>query len=245
MVHDWLFWKSLSVTGEYVALEVPLSVLCAIFLAVLLNQKVPWLSVWRTIYYLPSITPAVGTALMWALVFQPSFGLINGTLYTLFHIIGPKWLVTPQLVMPTLVVMGVWQFGGSMLLYLAAIQRVPTALYEAARIDGAGRRDEIRHVTLPALTPVIFFNLILGFVRSSQTFTTAFILTGGGPEYASYFYALNIYRHAFSYFGFMGYADALTWVLFLIMLAWVGLAFQSQRFWVHYEAPNSRSSSEA
>jgi multiple sugar transport system permease protein len=240
MIHDWLFWKSLSVTGEYIALEVPLSVLCAIVIAVLLNQKIPWLSAWRSIYYLPAITPAVGTALMWGLVFQPSFGLINGTLYSLFHISGPKWLVTPGLVMPTFVVMGLWQFGGSMLLYLAAIQNVPTALYEAARIDGAGILAEIRHVTIPALTPVIFFNLILGFVRASETFTAAFVVTGGGPQYASYFYALNIYRNAFSYFGTMGYADALTWVLFLLMLAWVGLAFKSSRFWVYYESPNGR-----
>jgi multiple sugar transport system permease protein len=241
MIHNWLFWKSLSVTGEYVAFEVPLSILLSLILAVLLNQRVPIMSAWRTIYYLPSITPAVGTALMWGLVFQPSFGLINGTLYSAFHIIGPKWLVDPQLVLPTLIFMATWQFGGSILLYLAALQNIPTALYEAARIDGAGLLQEILNVTIPALTPVIFVNLILGFVRASQTFTPAFIVTGGGPEYASYFYALNIYKNAFAYFGDMGYADALTWVQCIIMLVWVFLAFRTSDRWVHYEAPNGRN----
>src|SRR5262249_22129913 len=153
---DKLFYKSLAVTGEYVALEVPLSILIAIVVALLLNQKIPFLSVWRAIYYLPAITPAVGVTLMWAWVFQPSFGLLNGTLYSVFHVIGPKWLVQPELVIPTFVVMGLWQFGGAMLIYLAAIQNVPTVLYEAATIDGANVLQQARHVTLPSITPVIF-----------------------------------------------------------------------------------------
>jgi multiple sugar transport system permease protein len=237
LIHDALFYKSLLVTGEYVALEVPLSIVFAIIIGLLLNQKIPGLSVWRTIYYLPAITPAVGTTLMWGWVFQPSFGLLNGTLYSLFHIIGPKWLVQPELVIPTFVIMGLWQFGGAMLIYLAAIQNVPTALYEAAKIDGANVVQQALHVTVPAITPVIFFNLILGIIAASQTFTPAYILTQGGPQYASYFYVFNIYQNAFTYISNMGYADALSWVLFITMLILTLGAFKSSHFWVHYEAP--------
>jgi multiple sugar transport system permease protein len=237
LIHDKLFYQALKVTGEYVALEVPLSILLAIIVGLLLNQNIRLLSVWRSVYYLPSITPAVGVALMWGWVFQPSFGLLNGTLYSAFHVIGPKWLVTPALVIPTFVIMGLWQFGGAMLIYLAAIQNVPTALYEAAKIDGANVLQQALHVTVPAITPVIFFNLILGVIGASQTFTPAFILTSGGPEYASYFYVYHIYQNAFTYISNMGYADALSWVFFMVMLVLTFLAFKSSHFWVHYEAP--------
>jgi multiple sugar transport system permease protein len=237
LIHDKLFYKSRAVTGEYVALEVPLSILLAIVVALLLNQNIPLLSAWRSIYYLPAITPAVGVTLMWGWVFQPSFGLLNGTLYSLFHVLGPKWLVQPELVIPTFVIMGLWQFGGAMLIYLAAIQGVPTALYESARIDGANVLQQARHITVPAITPVIFFNLILGVIAASQTFTPAFILTQGGPEYASYFYVYHIYQNAFTYISNMGYADALSWVLFIVMITLTILAFRTSHFWVHYEAP--------
>jgi multiple sugar transport system permease protein len=237
LIHDKLFYKSLLVTGYYVALEVPLSILIAIVIALLLNQKIPFLSVWRSIYYLPAITPAVGVALMWGWVFQPSFGLLNGTIYSIFHVIGPKWLVQPELVIPTFVIMGLWQFGGAMLIYLAAIQNVPTTLYEAAKIDGAGIWNQVMHVTVPAITPVIFFNVIMGIIGASQTFTPAFILTQGGPQYASYFYVFGIYQNAFTYISNMGYADALSWILFIVMLILTYGAFKSSHFWVHYEAP--------
>ncbi len=238
MINDKLFWKSLQVTAYYTALEVPLSILLAIIIGLLLNQNVPFLSVFRSIYYLPAITPAVAVSLMWGWVFQPSFGLLNGTLYTVFHIVGPKWLVQPELVIPTFVIMGLWQFGGAMLIYLAAIQGVPTTLYEAAKIDGANIWQQTLHVTIPAITPVIFFNLIMGIIGSSQIFTPAYIITQGGPQYASFFYVYNIYQNAFTYISNMGYADALSWVLFMVMLILTYLAFKSSHFWVHYEAPN-------
>lgn len=233
-----LFWQSLKVTAYYTALQVPLSIIAAIFVALLLNQKVPLLSMFRSIYYLPAICPAVAVALMWGWVFNPSFGLLDGTLWTVFHIAGPKWLVQPELVMPTLTIMGLWQFGGSMLIYLASLQNIPTQLYEAAKIDGADFWQQTRHVTIPALTPVIFFNMILAVIGSAQIFTPAYILTSGGPEYASFFYVYNIYQNAFTYISNMGYADALSWVLFMIMLVLTFLAFKSSHFWVHYEAPN-------
>jgi len=237
LIHDKLFYQSLKVTGEYVALEVPLSILVAIVIALLLNQDIPLLSVFRSIYYMPSIAPAVGVTLMWAWVFQPSFGLLNGTLYSVFHVVGPKWLVQPELVIPTFVIMGLWQFGGAMLIYLAAIQNVPTALYEAAKIDGANVFQQARHITIPTITPVIFFNVILGIIAASQTFTPAYILTSGGPQYASYFYVYHIYQNAFTYIANMGYADALSWVLFIVMILLTLLAFRTSHFWVHYEAP--------
>jgi len=233
-----LFWQSLKVTAYYTVLQVPLSIVVAIFVALLLNQKVPFLSIFRSIYYLPAITPAVAVALMWGWVFNPSFGLLNGTLYGTFHIVGPKWLVQPELVIPTMTIMGLWQFGGSMLIYLASLQNIPTQLYEAAKIDGADFWQQTLHVTIPALTPVIFFNMILAVIGSSQIFTPAYILTQGGPEYASFFYVFNIYQNAFTYISNMGYADALSWVLFMIMLVLTLLAFKSSHFWVHYEAPN-------
>lgn len=237
MIHDKLFYQSLKVTAYYTAVEVPLSILVAIFIGLMLNQKVPFLSFFRTIYYLPAITPAVAVSLMFGWVFSPSFGLLNGTLYSMFHVIGPKWLVQPELVIPTFVIMGLWQFGGAMLIYLAAIQNVPTALYEAAKIDGANIWQQTMNVTIPAITPVIFFNLILGVIASSQIFTPAYIITQGGPQYASFFYVFNIYQNAFTYISNMGYADALSWVLFIVMLILTFLAFKSSHFWVHYEAP--------
>lgn len=239
MIHDKLFWQSLKVTIYYTVLEVPLSIIAAIIIGLILNQKLPALSVFRTIFYLPSITPAVAVALMWGWVFNPQFGMLNGTLYSWFHIIGPKWLVQPELVIPTFVIMGLWQFGGAMLIYLAAIQNIPTTLYEAAKIDGATAIQQALHVTIPSITPVIFFNLILGLIGSFQTFTPAYIITQGGPEYASYFYVFNIYQNAFTYISNMGYADALSWVLFMIMLVLTFLAFKSSHFWVHYEAPGA------
>ncbi len=237
LFHDPLFYKSLLVTGYYTALEVPLSILIAIIIGLLLNQKIPFLSAWRSIFYLPAITPAVAVALMWSWVFQPSFGLLNGTLYGLFHIIGPKWLIDTNLVIPTFVIMGLWQFGGAMLIYLAAIQAVPTTLYEAAKIDGANVWQQALNVTIPSITPVIFFNLIMGIIGASQTFTPAFIITQGGPQFSSYFYVFGIYQNAFTYISNMGYADALSWIFFMVMLALTYVAFQSSHFWVHYEAP--------
>lgn len=240
MVHDQLFWKSLEVTIYYTALEVPLSVLFAVFVALLLNQKIPLLSMWRTIFYLPAVTAGVAVSLMWWWIFDPTFGLINGTLYSLFHIVGPKWLLDPNLVIPTFVVMDLWRFGGPMLIYLAAIQGVPTTLYEAAEIDGANVLQRMRHVTIPSITPVIFFNLIIGIINSFQVFNNAYIITQGGPDYASYFYVYNIYQNAFIYVQNMGYAAALSWVLFVVMVFFTLLAFKSSEFWVHYEAPTAK-----
>jgi multiple sugar transport system permease protein len=235
MFADALFWKSLTVTAYYTFLAVPLNIVFATIIALVLNEKIPGVSAWRTIYYLPSIVSGVPVAIMWSWVFQPSFGLLNGTLYSLFGIVGPGWLVDTNWVIPTFVLMSLWQFGGPMLIYLAGIQGVPTQLYESAMIDGANALQQIRHITLPSITPVIFFNAIMAIIGTFQVFTPAYVITLGGPNYASWFMVYMIYQNAFRYIADMGYASALSWALFLVMLIFTGLAFGSARYWVFYE----------
>jgi len=232
---DPLFWKALKVTLHYTILSVPLSVVFAVLIALLLNQKLPGLSIWRTVYYLPSITSGVAVALMWSWVFHPNFGLVNSVLWMLFKIQGPKWLLDEAWVIPTFVIMGLWGFGGPMLIYLAAMQGIPTELYESAELDGANIFQKIRHITIPLITPVIFFNMVMNIIGSFQVFTNAFIITAGGPNYASYFYLLHLYSNGFQYFR-MGYASALALVLFAIIMACTYIAFRTSRYWVYYEA---------
>lgn len=235
MFKDALFWKSLQVTTYYTFISVPLSVAFATAIALILNEKLPGLSLWRTIYYLPAVVSGVPVAIMWSWVFEPSFGLLNGSLYSLFGIVGPRWLVDPYWVVPSFVIMSLWHFGGPMLIYLASIQGVPTQLYESAQLDGANTIQQIRHITIPSITPAIFFNGVMAIIGSFQVFTNAFIITDGGPSYASYFYVLMIYKNAFHYITNMGYADALSWALFVVMLFFTYLAFRSARYWVFYE----------
>ena len=232
---DPLFWKSLTVTIYYTFVAVPLSVAFATFIALLLNERLPGVSIWRTIYYLPAIVSGVPVAVMWWLLFNSQFGMINGVLWDIFGIVGPRWLSDPPWVMPAFIVMSLWSFGGPMLIYLAAIQGVPTHLYESAQLDGANVFQQIWHITIPSITPVIFFNGIMAIIASFQVFTNAFVISQGGPNYASYFFVLHIYNNAFTYIANMGYADALSWVLFVVMLIFTYLAFRSSSAWVHYE----------
>ena len=235
MLNDKLFWQSIKVTAYFTFLAVPLSVSFATVIALVLNEKLPALSAWRTIYYLPSIVSGVPVAIMWSWVFEPSFGLLNGTLYSLTGIQGPGWLVDPGWTIPSFVLMSLWGFGGFMLIYLAAIQGIPTQLFESAEIDGATAFQKIRLITIPSITPVIFFNGILAIIGSFQAFTGAFIITSGGPQYASYFLVYMIYQNAFAYVSNMGYASALSWVMFMCLLVFTYLAFRSSRYWVFYE----------
>jgi multiple sugar transport system permease protein len=232
---DPLFWQSLRVTAYFTFLSVPLSVACAVVVAMVLNQPIPFLSAWRTIYYLPSITSGVAIALMWSWIFNPNFGLLNVALYSTTGIQGPGWLTDTKWVVPTFVLMSLWTFGGPMLIYLAAIQGVPTQLYEAAEIDGASKIRQMVSITIPLITPVIFFNLIINIINSFQSFTNAYIITQGGPNYASYFYIYYLFQNAFSYFR-MGFASAQAWVLFVVIISLTAVAFWSQKHWVYYEA---------
>ena len=231
---DPLFWHSLQVTLYFTILAVPLAVVFAILIALLLNESIPGLSIWRTVYYLPSITSGVAVALMWSWIFEPNFGLVNLTLFDLFKIHGPQWLADTRWVIPTFVLMSLWGFGGPMLIYLASIQGIPSQLYEAAELDGATKLRQTFTITIPLITPVIFFNLVMSIIASFQTFTNAFIITQGGPNYASYFYIYYLFQNAFVYFR-MGYASAQAWILFLIVITLTIIAFRSQRYWVYYE----------
>jgi multiple sugar transport system permease protein len=201
--------------------------------AYLLNLKVPGLPVWRTLYYLPSVTPAVAGAILWGIIFNPSFGIMNWML-SLISIKGPGWLSSQQWALPALIIMSLWGVGGGMIIYLAGLQGIPTTLYEAAEIDGANGFQRLSHITLPLMTPIIFFNLVIGIISSFQFFTGVYVLTRGGPADATLFYNLYLYNNAFRY-NAMGYASALAWILFIIVLLLTLLVFKSSSFWVYYE----------
>lgn len=234
LISSSLFWTSLRVTATYCLLAIPLGLIFSFCLALLLNQRIPLLSLWRTIYYLPAVTSGVAVSLLWAWIFQPHFGILNAILYNILHIQGPEWLSDPRWVIPAFVIMGLWGIGAPMLIYLSGLQGIPTHLYEAAQLDGAGTWRKFRHVTLPMMTPVILFNLILGIIGSFQIFTPAFVMTQGGPDYNSYFYVYYLYQNAFQFFK-MGLASAQAWVLFLIILGLTLLTFRLSGRFVYYE----------
>ncbi len=217
MVGDELFWQSLKVTTIYTVAAVPLNVSVGYALALLLNQKVKGLSGWRTIFFLPSIVPAIATAYLFAWMFHSEIGLINGMLYTI-GIQGPKWFASREWVLPSFLIMNLWGAGGGMVLYLAALQGVPTELYEVAMIDGAGVWRKFLHIALPLTSPMILFTFLMGLIGTFQVFTAAFIVTQGGPANASLFYVLYLYWQAWESLK-MGYAAALAWVLFAIIFA--------------------------
>jgi multiple sugar transport system permease protein len=229
---DPLFWKSLGVTFRYALVAVPLGVVIAVILALFLNLNIKGIAVYRTIFFLPSIVPTVATSMIFLWILNPQIGLINGLLRS-FGIIGPAWLADPNWAPWTLVFMALWGVGGSMVIYLAGLKDIPTYLYEAAILDGASAYRRMRLITLPLLTPVIFFNVVMGCIGAFQTFTQAFILTQGGPEDSTQFYALYLFNRAWRY-GDMGYASAMAWILFTIVAVVTSLLFRSQKRWVHY-----------
>jgi multiple sugar transport system permease protein len=234
MLADDLFWKSLNVTVIYTIVAVPLGVVVGYAMAVLLNQSIRGLAGWRTIYYLPSIVPVVASAYLWAWIFNPDFGIINGFLVNLgLH--GPEWFGSEQWVLPAFVVMSLWGAGGGLVLYLAALQGVPTTLYDAANVDGANAWDRLIHVTIPITSPVILFTFLTGVIGTFQIFTSGYIITNGGPNNASLFYVLYLFRNGWEYFK-MGYASALAWVLLVIMLALTALVLLGSRWLVYYES---------
>ena len=234
MVDDKLFWQALGVTVRYTLLYVPAELVGGLLLALLMNQKgVRGIRGARTIYYLPTIISGVAFVVVWMWLFQPEAGLINATLAR-FGIQGPRWLADPNTALTALWLMSLWGLGRAALIYLAGLKGIPQQLYEAAAIDGAGAGQSFRHVTLPMLTPTIFFNLILSIIGTFQTFTSAFVATNGGPLDSTLFYVLYLYRKAFQEFQ-MGYASALAWVLFLIILVLTILVVRSGQWWVYYE----------
>jgi multiple sugar transport system permease protein len=233
LIADPLFFITLRNTLYYGLGSVFLGVIVGFLLALLLNQKVRGVALFRTIFYLPSVVAGIATALLWINILHPDFGMINYGL-SWFGIQGPGWLVSEQWVMPALILMSVWGAGGTMVIYLAGLQSIPEHLYEAAAIDGAGPWRKFWHITVPMMSPVIFFNFIVGFIVSLQAFVLILVMTDGGPANASLVYGLYIYRNAFQYFD-MGYASALAWILFIVIMIITAIQFRLAQRWVYYE----------
>lgn len=232
-VEDALVQKSLVNTAYFTFAVVPLSNILAISIAVLLNQGIKGQGIWRTVYYLPSVVSGVAVALLWRWIYHPDLGLINSLLLDV-GIHGPRWLYGETWAMPALIIMACWSAGGAMLIYLAGLRSIPTQLYEAASIDGAGALRKFVAVTLPMLTPTIFFNVVINIIAAWQVFTQSYIMTQGGPNNATLTMVLYIFQKGFQQFYF-GYAAAVAWLLFAIILIFVLLALRSSESWVHYE----------
>ncbi|SRR5581483_7468084 len=230
---DPLFYTALKNTLYFGLGSVALGVATSFALALLLNQKVKGIAFFRTIFYLPSVVSGIATALLWVNIFHPDFGLINYML-GLIGIQGPGWLTSDTWVVPALIIMSAWGAGSTMIIYLAGLQNIPEHLYEAASIDGASWWSKFWHITVPMMTPVIFFNLITGFIGSLQAFVLILVMTNGGPANASLVYGLYIYREAFQYFN-MGYASALAWVLFILIMVITLFQLSLAKRWVYYE----------
>lgn len=235
MWHDPLIWQSLKITTIYAVASVPLSLFLGLLLAILLNQKVRGIAFWRTVYYLPAIISGVAVALLWEWLFNGRYGLVNYMLERVFGIEGPNWLADPRTAIWAFVVIAIWQVGGSMLINLAALQGVPTALYEAAEIDGANNWRKFVSVTIPIISPVIFFNLIMGIIAALKSFDLFFIMTEGGPNNTTLTFMLYLYRLSFESLR-MGYGSAMAWLLFAYLIILTAIVFKTSSKWVYYES---------
>lgn len=234
LTRDPLFWKALQNTALYALFSVPLGLVGSLAIALLLHQNVRGQRLFRTFFYLPSLVPAVASSLLWLWVLNTDNGLVNYTLSRL-GIRGPAWFENPTWTLPAFILMSLWGVGGArMIIFLAGLQGISESYYEAARIDGANGRQQFLHITLPMLSPTLFFNLILGIIGSFQVFTSAYIMTGGGPSNASLFYVLYLFRNAFEYFK-LGKASAMAWILFALLLSLTVIQFKNARRWVYYE----------
>ena len=234
LTQDPLFTKSLVNTIYYSFISVPLSLTLGLLIALLLNGEYAGVRALRTVYYLPSVVSGVAVALLWNWLLNPQFGLVNAGL-ALIGIQGPKWLFSEEWAKPALILMSLWGAGGNMMIFLAGLRGVPQEFYEAASLDGAGAFAKFLRITLPMVTPTLFFTLITGIIGSFQVFTAAFIMTAGGPNNATLMYVLNLYNQAFMKYHF-GYSSALAWVLLFIILVLTLIVFRSSALWVYYEA---------
>ena len=234
LLSDAKFLKALGNTAYFTFLGVPIRLALALILALALNVELRGRTIYRTIYYLPTVTPAVASSMVWLQVFHPEFGILNNFL-KIFGVPALKWLWDPPLAKPAFILMTCWTIGRPMIVFLAGLQSVPVALYEAAEIDGAGAWKRFLHITIPMLSPVVFFNVVMGIIGSFQVFTAAYIMTGGGPQDATLFAVLYIFRNGFQYFK-MGYASLLAWILFFIIMFFTLIQFYAGKRWVYYEA---------
>lgn len=231
---DPIFWKSLSVTFIYAFVTLPLSIIFGILFAVLLNQKIAFLSVYRTCFYLPSIIPLVASSIIWLWIFRGDEGGLLNNFLSKVNIHGSLWFSDPKWALGALIIMSLWSIGNSVLIYLAGLQDIPQSLYEAAEIDGANSIQKFFLITIPMLTPTIFFNFIVGIISVFQYFIPAYVMTSGGPQYATTFYSLYAYQNAFEDFK-MGYSSAMAWILFLIVVFFTYLAFRGFKGRVFYQ----------
>jgi multiple sugar transport system permease protein len=232
---DDQFWPSLGKTAYYAIVTIPLGVVGSLVLAIFLNVQVKGTSLFRTFFFMPSLVPIVASTVLWFQLLQPDWGPVNRIVFATTGIIAPRWFQDPSWAILALVSLALWtSVGGTrMIIFLAGLQGVPEELYDAAKVDGAGAWARFRHVTLPMLTPTIFFNLVLGIIGALQVFTSALVATEGGPAYATWFYALHIYKEAFQYFN-MGYASALAWLFAILIIALTWVQMRLARSWVYY-----------
>jgi len=232
---DPLFWVSVRRTLLWSVMTVPLSMIASLWAAILLNQKLRGVALYRTCFFLPHLTPVVAAAILWMWILQPDIGILN-TFLARIGIRGPDWLQSIRWSMPALALVALWTGigGNKMLIFLAGLQAIPDSLYEAADMDGATGGQKFRHITLPMISPAMFFNLVLGIIASFQVFGMAFVTTKGGPAYSTYFYALHLYQQAFVSFD-MGYGSALAWIFFVAVLLLTLGQLWLQKRWVYYE----------
>lgn len=235
MFEDPRLWQSLKVTFVYTFVSVPISLAAALAVALVLNRGIRALPIYRSVYYLPSLLGgSVAIVMLWRYIFGND-GIVNSFL-GLFGIQGPAWVTDPQFALSTLIVLNVWTFGSPMVIFLAGLRQVPSMYYEAASIDGASKWRQFRSITIPLISPIIFFNLIMQLIGSFQTFTQGYVMSGGtgGPADSTLFYNLYLYQKGFTEFE-MGYASAMAWVLLMIIAIFTAINFIASKFWVFYD----------
>ncbi len=235
LTQEKYFWQSVRVTATYAVTAVPLGILGSFLLAMLLDQRIKGIAFFRTCFYMPTIVPALASAVLWGWLLNPDYGLVNAILRRV-GLPTSTFLSDPKTALGSLVLMSLWGVGGGMVIYLAGLQGISQQLYEAGRIDGANSLQLFRHITIPLMTPTIFFNLVLGVIAALQVFTQAFILVGreGGPNHQLLFYVMHLYNKAFIEYNF-GYGAALAWILFAIIMVFTLLIIRSSALWVYYE----------
>lgn len=232
--NDPLFTKAMLNTFYFVSVSVPLSLIVAVLIAVLLNQKgIKGMAIFRTAFYVPFITAGVAVTLLWGWIFNTHYGLLNYALQ-IFGFEGINWLSDEKWAMPAIIIMMTWSIGNTIIITLAGLQDVPEQLYESAEIDGANSFVKFTRITLPMITPTLFFNLVIGLINGFQIFTQPYVLTEGGPNRATYTIMMYIYDNAFK-FGEMGYASTIAWVLFAIIMILTLIINYTSKHWVYYE----------
>ncbi|WP_018757687.1 carbohydrate ABC transporter permease [Paenibacillus terrigena] len=235
---DELFYTSLKVTFIFALVSVPLYQIISLLVAMMLNMRTKGMNFFRLIFFMPSVIPAVAVSMMWIMILNPEYGILNKAL-SLVGIEGPAWLQDPKYALSALIVMGIWGIGNTIIIYLSGLQGVPEELYEAAQLDGAGIVRRFFSVTIPMISPTIFFNLIMGIIGGFQYFTQAFVMTNGGPLNSTLFYNLFLYNKAFKTYE-MGYASALSWILFAIILIFTLIVIRTSSAWVYYNGDDDK-----